>query len=143
MTGFYNAEFGKQKEGQYYDLNLAKDFLKKSRYANGVEVSLLSTNAGVNPRQAEVIQAQLAKLGIKVNISLQDVPTFRKRWLEEKQWDIVQVQWDADLDPDETLFPRIAFQGDLERRTLEQPGVRSPRRVGTSRSGSEETQTVL
>ena len=71
MTGFYNPEFGKQKEGQYYDLNLAKDFLKKSRYANGVEVSLISINSGVYPRQAEVIQAQLAKLGIKVNISLQ------------------------------------------------------------------------
>ena len=30
-----------------------------------------------------------------------------KRWLEERQWDIVQGQWDADLDPDETLFPEL------------------------------------
>jgi peptide/nickel transport system substrate-binding protein len=107
MTGFYNPEFGKNKEGQYYNLDLAKDFLKKSRYPNGAEVLLLSVNSGVLPRQAEVIQAQLAKLGIKVNISLNDTPTFRKRWLEERQWDIVQLQWDADLDPDETLFPEL------------------------------------
>ena len=107
MTGFYNPEFGKNKEGQYYDFELAKDFLKKSRYPNGTEVLLLSINAGVCPRQAEVFQAQLAKLGIKVNISLNDFPTFRKRWLEERQWDIVQDQWDADLDPDETLYPEL------------------------------------
>lgn len=107
MTGFYDPEFGKNKEGQYYDPELAKAFLKKSRYPNGAEVLLLSPNTGYNPRQAEVLQAQLAKLGIKVNISLNDVPVFRKRWLEERQWDIVQLQWDADLDPDETLFPEL------------------------------------
>jgi hypothetical protein len=28
--------------------------------------------------------AQLAKLGIKVNISLNDAPVFRKRWLAER-----------------------------------------------------------
>jgi peptide/nickel transport system substrate-binding protein len=107
MTGFYDPEFGKNKEGQFYDFELAREFLKKSRYPNGAEVLLLSGNAGYAPRQAEVLQAQLAKLGLKVNISLNDFPTFRKRWLEEKQWDIVQVQWDADLDPDETLFPEL------------------------------------
>jgi peptide/nickel transport system substrate-binding protein len=107
MTGFYDPEFGKNKEGQYYDFELAKEFLKKSRFPNGAEVLLLSTNTGIAPRQAEVLQAQLAKLGLKINISLNDVPTFRKRWLEEKQWDIVQLQWDADLDPDETLYPEL------------------------------------
>ena len=107
MTGFYDPEFESGKNGQYYDFELAKEFLKKSRYPNGTEAMLLSGNSGYAPRQAEVIQAQLAKLGIKVNISLNDFPTFRKRWLEERQWDITQGQWDADLDPDETLFPEL------------------------------------
>lgn len=107
MTGFYDPEFGKNKEGQYYDPELAREFLKKSRYPSGAEALLLSTNTGYAPRQAEVLQAQLAKLGIKVHISLNDVPVFRKRWLDERQWDLVQLQWDADLDPDETLFPEL------------------------------------
>jgi len=110
MTGFYDPEFGKKQEGQYYDFELAQSYLKKSRYANGTEVLLLSPNSGFAPRQAEVLQAQLAKLGIKVNISLNDTPVFRKRWLEERQWDLVQLQWDADLDPDETLFPELHSQ---------------------------------
>jgi peptide/nickel transport system substrate-binding protein len=107
MTGFYDPEFETGKNGQYYDPERAREFLKKSRYPNGTEALLLSANSGYGPRQAEVLQAQLAKLGIKANISLNDTPTFRRRWLEERQWDMVQVQWDADLDPDETLYPEL------------------------------------
>jgi peptide/nickel transport system substrate-binding protein len=107
MGAFYDAAYETGKNGQYFDLEQAKQLVKQSRYANGAEAMLLSTNAGYGPRQAEVIQAQLAKIGIKVNIELADSPTFRRRWLQERQWDLVQVQWDADLDPDETLFPEL------------------------------------
>jgi peptide/nickel transport system substrate-binding protein len=107
MGGFYDAAFETGKNGQYFDLEQAKQLVKQSKYANGAEVLLLSNNSGIDPRQAEVVQAQLAKIGIKVNIELADSPTFRRRWLQEKQWDLVQIQWDADLDPDETLYPEL------------------------------------
>jgi peptide/nickel transport system substrate-binding protein len=80
--------------------------MKQAKY-DGREVLLLSGNAGTAPRRSEVVQAQLAKLGIKVRIELADAPTFRRRWLQERQWDLVQIQWDADLDPDETLYPEL------------------------------------
>ncbi|HSB41122.1 MAG TPA: ABC transporter substrate-binding protein [Methylomirabilota bacterium] len=107
MGGFYDAAYETGKNGQYFDLEQAKQLMKQSKYPNGTEVMLLSGNAGTVPRQAEVIQAQLAKIGIKVNIELADAPTFRRRWLQERQWDLVQIQWDADLDPDETLYPEL------------------------------------
>jgi peptide/nickel transport system substrate-binding protein len=107
MGGFYDAAFETGKNGQYFDLEQAKQFVKQSRFANGAEVMLLSINSGTAPRLAEVVQAQLAKLGIKVNIELADSPTFRRRWLQERQWDLVLIQWDADLDPDETLYPEL------------------------------------
>jgi peptide/nickel transport system substrate-binding protein len=107
MGGFYDAAFESGKNGQYFDLEQAKQLMKQSQHASGVEVMLLSGNAGTVPRQAEVIQAQLAKIGVKVNIELADAPTFRRRWLQERQWDLVQVQWDADLDPDETIYPEL------------------------------------
>jgi peptide/nickel transport system substrate-binding protein len=107
MGGFYDAAFETGKNGQYFDLEQAKQLMKQSKYPNGTEVLLLSGNAGTVPRQAEVLQAQLAKIGIKVNIELADAPTFRRRWLQERQWDLVQIQWDADLDPDETLYPEL------------------------------------
>jgi peptide/nickel transport system substrate-binding protein len=107
MGGFYDPAFETGKNGQYFDLEQAKQLVKQSKYANGAEVLLLSNNSGIDPRQAEVVQAQLAKIGVKVNIELADSPTFRRRWLQEKQWDLVQIQWDADLDPDETLYPEL------------------------------------
>jgi peptide/nickel transport system substrate-binding protein len=107
MGAFYDAAFETGKNGQYFDLEQAKALMKQSKHANGVEVSLLSNNAGTAPRQCEVIQAQLAKIGVRVNIELADSPTFRRRWLQERQWDLVNLQWDADLDPDETLYPEL------------------------------------
>jgi peptide/nickel transport system substrate-binding protein len=107
MGVFYDAAFESGKNGQYYDIEQAKALMKQSKHASGAEVMLLSGNAGTAPRQAEVVQAQLAKIGVKVNIELADAPTFRRRWLQERQWDLVQVQWDADLDPDETLYPEL------------------------------------
>jgi len=106
MGGFYDPAFETGKNGQYYDLEQAKTWMKQAKY-DGREVLFLSINAGTAPRQAEVIQAHLAKIGIKVRIELADFPTFRRRWLQERQWDLVQVQWDADLDPDETLYPEL------------------------------------
>lgn len=107
MGGFYDAAFESGKNGQYFDLEQAKQLMKQSKHAGGVEVMLLSGNAGTAPRQAEVVQAQLAKIGLKVNIELADAPTFRRRWLQERRWDLVALQWDADLDPDETLYPEL------------------------------------
>jgi peptide/nickel transport system substrate-binding protein len=106
MGGFYDASFETGKNGQYYDLEQARTWMKQAKY-DGRELLYLSGNAGTGPRQAEVIQAHLAKIGIKVRIELADFPTFRRRWLQERQWDLVQVQWDADLDPDETLYPEL------------------------------------
>ena len=107
MGVFYDAAFETGKNGQYFDLEQAKALMKQSKHANGVEVSLLSNNSGTAPRQCEVMQAQLAKIGVRVKIELADSPTFRRRWLQERQWDLVQLQWDADLDPDETLYPEL------------------------------------
>jgi len=109
MTGFFDAQWASGKNGQYSDLEQAKALVKKSRYPNGAEVTLISLNSGIYPRQSEVLQAQLAKIGLKVKIELLDSPAWRRKWLQEKpaQWDLVHLQWDADLDPDETIFPEL------------------------------------
>jgi peptide/nickel transport system substrate-binding protein len=107
MGGFYDAAFESGKNGQYFDLERAKALMKQSKHAGGVDVTLLAGNAGTGPRQAEVVQAQLAKIGVRVKIEIADAPTFRRRWLQERQWDLVQLQWDADLDPDETIYPEL------------------------------------
>jgi hypothetical protein len=106
MGVLYDPEFEKGRNGQYYDPEQAKAWMKQARY-DGREVLFLSVNTQTAPRRAEMIQAQLAKIGIKVRIELADFPSFRRRWLQERQWDTVSLQWDADLDPDETIYPEL------------------------------------
>ncbi|HVQ77428.1 MAG TPA: ABC transporter substrate-binding protein [Candidatus Binatia bacterium] len=106
MGAFYDPAFESGRNGQYFDPEQAQAFMKQAKY-DGRELLLLSINSGAAPRRAEMVQAHLAKIGIKVRIELADFPTFRRRWLQERQWDLVQLQWDADLDPDETLYPEL------------------------------------
>jgi peptide/nickel transport system substrate-binding protein len=106
MGGFYDPAFESGKNGQYYDLEQAKAWMKQAKY-DGREVLFLSVNTQTAPRRAEMVQAHLARIGIKVRIELADFPTFRRRWLQERQWDMVSLQWDADLDPDETIYPEL------------------------------------
>jgi peptide/nickel transport system substrate-binding protein len=135
MGEFYDAAFETGKNGQYFDLEQAKALMKQSKHAGGVEVSLLSNNSGTAPRQAEVVQAQLAKIGVRVKIELADSPTFRRRWLQERQWDLVQIQWDADLDPDETLFPELHSKEAWNAGRWSNPGF--DRAVELARSESD------
>jgi ABC-type transport system substrate-binding protein len=107
MSGFYDPAFETGKNGQYYDLEAARAYMARSKHASGAEVALLTLNTGTYPRTAEAIQAQLAKLNIKVKIEAADFPTFRRKWLQERAFDLVLLQWDADLDPDETIFPEL------------------------------------
>ena len=94
------------------DGSLAASDLYRARVRNQGKLAYRGVAAwlegeGTAPRRCEVIQAQLAKIGVKVHIELADAPTFRRRWLQERQWDLVQLQWDADLDPDETIYPEL------------------------------------
>jgi peptide/nickel transport system substrate-binding protein len=107
MTGFFDPAFSSGKNGQYYDLEAAQAYLARSKHKGGVEALLIAPNTSTYPRTAEAIQAQLAKINIKVKIEASDFPTWRRKWLQERAFDMVLLQWDADLDPDETIFPEL------------------------------------
>jgi len=74
----------------------------------GWRTSTVDIDLKLEPDSDRVLRAlPRLKESLEVNIELADSPTFRRRWLQEKQWDLVQIQWDADLDPDETLYPEL------------------------------------
>lgn len=59
-----------------YDPDKAKALLKEAGYENGLEVSLLSTSQYSMHRDVAVlVQAQLAEIGIKVNLTMPDWAT--------------------------------------------------------------------
>jgi len=61
-----------------HDPDKAKQLLAEAGYPNGFEIDFYVPNIGVMPRVATLIQQQLGKVGIKVNIKQMDFAT----WLE-------------------------------------------------------------
>jgi peptide/nickel transport system substrate-binding protein len=108
MTDYYDLEFESGKNGQYYDLEKAQALMKESKYpqgASGVEY-IVNAAAPWDARGAQIIQAQLAKIGIKIDIKTYEDATWRKRWLDKDHHMVLTTPW-ADLDPDETIYPQF------------------------------------
>lgn len=58
-----------------YDLDLAKELMAQSAYADGFDLNVVITNSNENINMMTVIQANLAAIGINVSIESYDIPT--------------------------------------------------------------------
>jgi peptide/nickel transport system substrate-binding protein len=106
MTAYYDREFESGKNGQYYDLDKAKALMQASTYPQGATIEYIANPTTFQPRIAQIIQAQLAKVDLKVEINMFEDATWRKRWLEGEFAMVLTSPW-ADLDPDETIYPQF------------------------------------
>ncbi|MBR6088733.1 MAG: ABC transporter substrate-binding protein [Anaerolineaceae bacterium] len=71
-----------------HDVNKAKEYLKKSAYPNGCEINLIFIDGGMANDIAELIQGQLAEIGIKVNIKGSIFPNWLAAKNDETAWDL-------------------------------------------------------
>ena len=90
-----------------YDLDLAKNFLKKAGYPNGKglpEITFDTRNPSTTSRQeGEFIKSELAKVGIKIKISINNFPTFLKK-ARQGELQFWKGGWIMDyLDPENSL----------------------------------------
>ncbi len=107
MSDYYDPEFESGTNGQYYDLEKAKALMKESKYPQGATgVEYIANPAGIQPRIAQIIQAHLDKIGIKVEIKMFEDATWRQKWLNAEHHMVLTTPW-ADLDPDETIYPQF------------------------------------
>ncbi|WP_085544279.1 ABC transporter substrate-binding protein [Dethiosulfovibrio salsuginis] len=90
--------------GYSFDAAKAKELLKEAGYPDGVELTLMYNN---NPRHrsiAEAIQAQVADLGIKLNLKVQDWGTHLDA-CSRGEFEMFRMAWVVDYpDPDNFLF---------------------------------------
>lgn len=88
-----------------YDVNKAKELLKKTGYPNGFETEMwtLPVARPYNPngkKMGELMQADLAKIGIKVKLVSYDWPTYLEK-SKTGQHTLIQFGWTGDNgDPD-------------------------------------------
>ncbi len=96
-----------------FDLAKAKELLVEAGYPNGFSIDIwaMPVQRLYNPnalRMAELLQADLAKIGVQANIVSYEWNTFRRK-LRAGEHDSVLIGWTADnADPDNFLRPLLS-----------------------------------
>ena len=94
---FLSKGYFAYRENNPYAMNLekAKALLKESSYPNGFEIELVTNTTAIRRAEAVVVQANLAKIGIKANINImqtaQMYQKFRKQGI-----DMIVAGWGND-----------------------------------------------
>ncbi len=100
---FYDANYRPHKKWPKADLDAAKQMLRDAGYPDGFEFEL---QTGVDPiakLEAELIQSQLAKVGIRVKITQLDF-TRQLTNLEQGNYQASAIGWSGRPDPDQNSY---------------------------------------
>lgn len=107
MTDFYDPDVAKSGRGQYYDLEKAKAYRAKVADQGVIQpVFVVSEQGAFGSRIAQTALPMLEKIGIRPKIELVE----RASWVSRRNsgdFDMIDFGWEADLDPDETLYPEF------------------------------------
>ncbi len=97
VTYYYNPEI----EGKFpYDPDKARELLKEAGWDPNYEVTLIVPIGNiVRELSADIIQANLTDIGMKVNVEKMDFPTLISRF-KSGDFDLGLVGWGGVLDPD-------------------------------------------
>jgi peptide/nickel transport system substrate-binding protein len=130
---FFNPEL---KEGWKYDLTLAKKLLAEAGYPEGFRCSFLSTaQYGMHKDSAEVVQQNLAAIGIKAELNLPDWAT-RVTLGNRGQYDLAMGGTAADNNDPDGLANLI--DGSLSPSYVRSFGVRVPKIEDLLKAGRAE-----
>jgi oligopeptide transport system substrate-binding protein len=87
-----------------YDMEKAKQLLAQAGFANGFEIDMLVPDYRDIPQIAASVQADLSKIGVKLNLRQQSYPVFRQTVKERGKAAIFALQWSTDFpDPQNVL----------------------------------------
>lgn len=105
--------FGAAKEAVYGepDLEKARSLLKEAGYEDGFEASIMAVaTSAFQTRQAEVIQQQLDKIGIKIRLEFVESTSASAR-TSSGDFDMYQTGYTMSADPDERLSSAFVTGG--------------------------------
>jgi peptide/nickel transport system substrate-binding protein len=85
------------------DLAMAKAKLAEGGKAGGFSFTMTTNNLPINVQEAEVMQAQLAEVGIQMKIQLVDGATLISNG-NAKNFEMISYQWSGRPDPDGNVY---------------------------------------
>lgn len=96
--------FNKNLKGYEFNPEKAKQLMAEAGYPNGLEITMQVNQSARNKAVAEAAQAQLAELGIKMNIKIVDWGVHLDM-LDRGECEMYRMGWVVDyLDPDNFLY---------------------------------------
>jgi len=99
--------FNKNLKGYDYNPEKAKQLLAEAGYPNGLEVTMQVNQSARNKAVAEAAQAQLAEIGVKMNIKIVDWGVHLDM-LDRGECEMYRMGWVVDyLDPDNFLYVNL------------------------------------
>ncbi len=100
----------KDFEEYKYDPSKAKKLLSEAGYPNGFEFEIVTSQRYNFEKVAQVIQAQLAEIGVRVKIDLVEWGIFISRW-RESNFDAFISMNSGSIEPDIQFFRHFATGG--------------------------------
>jgi peptide/nickel transport system substrate-binding protein len=83
-----------------YDLKMAKEALAAAGKPNGFELNILTWNSPLHQQSAEIVRAQLGRVGIKVQIEVLTVGPATEKFFAGKASPVFLTSWSRYPEPD-------------------------------------------
>lgn len=105
-------EFFTEVEGYSYNLDKAKELLTEAGYADGFTIKMISNQAVKDIAICTLVQSQLAKLGITVELQSMESATFNATIAEGKGYQLMVSGWSGyTIGPDNALRSILHTEG--------------------------------
>ena len=128
-----------------FDIEAAKKLLKEAGHENGFEMTLLTWDDPLRGKIAEIFQAQMAEIGVKVKIDVLEWGTFLER-INAGEFEMFTMGWTTvTADPDYGLYPLFhssSFGSTGNRFRYSNPEVDELLDKGRTAFNSEERKAI-
>jgi peptide/nickel transport system permease protein/peptide/nickel transport system substrate-binding protein len=106
-----------------YDPEAARELMAEVGLADGVEVRGLIYNGPGQAMKAEIIQAQLAEVGIDMTIEAMEVGPATSTFFENLSYDLYCASWSGRPDPSQTVNSLFAADTFYNAGNYDSPGM--------------------
>jgi len=119
-------------ERPYYDPEKAREFLKKSGYPEGIKVDVDTWNLPTLMQTAEMYQAQLAEIGIDIELHVFDVGTASQKMWSTREFPVFLTSWSHYPEPDHICRLNYSKDGYYNSGHVEFPEIEELIKAGAS-----------
>ncbi|MFV0260621.1 MAG: ABC transporter substrate-binding protein, partial [Acidimicrobiales bacterium] len=97
--------YAEAREGYFaFDQDKARQLLADAGYGDGVTITAVAYDAAGQARKNEIIQAQLAEVGIDMTFELMEVGAATSTFFEDLTYDLYCAAWTGRPDPSQTAL---------------------------------------